>query len=224
MSRTVQTRACARTVQNIIAPPTDSARDDVLSSLMSTCRGAPVADQFRSFSSRRTSTNRDSASQVRFPPHTPSTPTPSARQPRHGGDEPNPPDHRDGGDDDPDENPDDDGDNDDDDEDINIFGNPLDPDDLPANPIMALASAVRGLAHLSRRDPDADNSSSRMKVREPNTFDGTEPCKGLLGPMRAKLSKPSPRFSDGPGKGHLCPVLPQRNGSRVVRARSPPTG
>ncbi|KIJ07908.1 hypothetical protein PAXINDRAFT_18920 [Paxillus involutus ATCC 200175] len=85
MSRTVQTRARARTVQNIIAPPTDSARDDTLSSLMSTRRGAPVVDQFRSFSSRRT--DRNSASHVRFPPHTPSTPTPSARQPRHGGDD-----------------------------------------------------------------------------------------------------------------------------------------
>ncbi|KIJ12762.1 hypothetical protein PAXINDRAFT_14330 [Paxillus involutus ATCC 200175] len=154
MSRTVQTWARAHTVQNIIAPPTDSAQDDALSSLY-----------------------RDSTSQVRFPPHTPSTPTPSACQPRHGGDEPDPPDHGDGGGDDPDEDPDNNNDGNNDDKDVNIFGNPPDPNDLPANPIMALAEAIHGLARLSHRDPDTDNSSSHMKVWEPDTFNGTEPCK-----------------------------------------------
>ncbi|KIK75136.1 hypothetical protein PAXRUDRAFT_19245 [Paxillus rubicundulus Ve08.2h10] len=122
MSRTIQTHARTRTTPNTIIPPTQSAREDMLSSLM------------------------DLASQARLPSHTPSTPTPSVHPPLPFGDGPDLSDHGEGGDDDPDNN----SDNNNEDNDNHPLGNAPDPDNLPPNPIMVLVEAIHSLVQLSR--------------------------------------------------------------------------
>ena len=162
-----------RTTQN-------SRRAAALSSLSATRHQDPstVVQTFRGFSQRRTDDPRDigssiSALQNRDYPQTPTRPTPGATAPPEGG----PPD---------DGPPDDDGgppDSDSDDgEDLygDLFSETRDSDyedpDLPpeSRVLLQLSHAINRLSTSTHRN---DDHSAKTKVREPDTFDGTEPRK-----------------------------------------------
>jgi len=141
--------------------------------------------QFRSFTARNPTApltpRRDAASQSlhgsadlghhesvssdRFPYHR--DPTPECREPaQHQWFGP-----KDG----PGGDPDDPGDGDNDDDDNDDFVNDMDELDPGLAVFQNLAVAVNRLSHSSHRTNDS--SSSRAKVREPDTFDGTDPKK-----------------------------------------------
>ncbi|KIK13677.1 hypothetical protein PISMIDRAFT_17822 [Pisolithus microcarpus 441] len=132
---------------------------------------AAVSDlhhQFRSFSARGTpspvtpragSSSRRSATTIHQTPDFPGGDEPDGNNP--GGDDPS--------DDDPHNN------NEDDEDDNDPFVDAPEDLDPQLAVLQNLATAVDRLSRSTRR-PD-DTSSSRAKVREPDTFDGTEPCK-----------------------------------------------
>ncbi|KIO01160.1 hypothetical protein M404DRAFT_150965 [Pisolithus tinctorius Marx 270] len=146
----------------------DLRRQSTLSSLASHCRTSAVVQQFQGFSACRSGTAPASNDR--------GTPTPAGRRPsapfgNPGGD----------GDDDPDDSDhhssDDDNDNNDD-----PFGpNPEEGEheetegNLQLRVLDSLTRAVQSLARSSRRD--TEGSSGSAKVRELDTFDGTDPKK-----------------------------------------------
>ncbi|KAF8833353.1 hypothetical protein BDN67DRAFT_1017655 [Paxillus ammoniavirescens] len=73
---------------------------------------------------------------------------------------------------------------------------------------MVLTEAVHSLVQLSHHDPDADTSSTCTKVREPDTFDGTDPRK-----LRAFLIQCELNFQD-------CPHAFRTDKAKVTFAQS----
>ncbi|KAG6325717.1 hypothetical protein ID866_13372 [Astraeus odoratus] len=96
-----------------------------------------------------------------------------------------------GNDPDPDDPDDDDGGNDD-----------VPDPDAKDNPLLVLTNAITHLSNATRRGPK-DSGATRTKVREPNTFDGTD-----LKKLRLLLRR---------AEGQLCPLLPQGHRPRLVR-------
>ncbi|KIO06424.1 hypothetical protein M404DRAFT_24649 [Pisolithus tinctorius Marx 270] len=149
-----------------------------------------VVKQFQSFSTRRRShAEGESASQAGRSDLHPSTfHTPSPRN-RNDGPDPDP--------DYPDGDPDGGGSGD---RDV-----PEDPAELPEDPLVALARAVHALARSSSRTGD---STLKTKVREPDTFDGSNPKK-----LREFLIQCELNFQD-------CPRAFRSDRAKVTFAQS----
>jgi len=184
---TMTTRSRARTAAALAeeAGAVDDLHLSAAQQALSNCRQPPASvSQFQSFTARKPTASvtphRDAASQSlrgsadlghhesvsgdRFPYRR--DPTPDRREPaRHQWFGP-----EDGPGDDPDDPGD--GDNNDDDDDFVDATDELDPG---LAVFQNLAIAVNRLSHSSRRTNDS--SSSCAKVREPDTFDGTDPKK-----------------------------------------------
>jgi len=61
------------------------------------------------------------------------------------------------------------------------------------DPLLLFAQAVQALTKVATASADRDSSSGHTKVREPDTFDGTDPCK-----LRAFLVQCELNFQDRP--------------------------
>ncbi|KIO00537.1 hypothetical protein M404DRAFT_152594 [Pisolithus tinctorius Marx 270] len=160
------TKTCFQPPHGRSATNPDSAsasgarRKTALAALGTTRRSPDPVSPFRGFSARTSNTPT---------PHHPTAPIPEGDPSNDGpgNDDDNPPE-----DDDPSNDPDDNGPSDNDPEDDLDFP---DPDTEPTITVLDnLASAIKLLAHNARTTPE---SSSRTKLREPDTFDGTDPKK-----------------------------------------------